>query len=153
MAQPTSPAPTVQVRLGQLLARLRAGGGRVTPQRVAILKVAMGGHRSAEEIFDRVRAEAPGVSRATVYKTLETLKALGEVQELEVGAGRAHYDALRPEPHPHVVCPACGRIEDIEVPGFEALAGHAEAQGHRVESLRLEFFASCADCLSKNDSY
>ena len=130
----------------EILARLRATGGRITSGRVAILRALVAGHHSAEEVLRAV----PGTSRATVYKTLDALKALGEVQELDTGAGAAHYDALRPEPHAHALCPRCGRIEDIELPSFDRLAREAESQGYSVESVRLDVIGPCAACLRRD---
>ncbi|MER3496541.1 MAG: transcriptional repressor, partial [Armatimonadota bacterium] len=73
-------------------------------------------HRSADEIYTEVKREHPSISRGTVYKTLEALRVLGEVRELELGVGRAHFDGMRPEAHPHTICPTCGKIEDVELP-------------------------------------
>ena len=53
------------------------------------------------------------MSRATVYKTLDTLKGAGEVLELEFREGPNRYDANMPSAHPHVVCTGCGRIDDV----------------------------------------
>ena len=52
------------------------------------------------------------MSRATVYKTLDTLKAAGEVLELEFREGPNRYDPNMPSAHPRVVC---GRRLDAEV--------------------------------------
>ncbi len=131
-----------ETRVGEMLVRLRESGGRITSGRVAILRALVGGHRSADEILRAV----PGSARATVYKTLDALKALGEVVEIEGGDGRAHYDALRPEPHPHAVCTRCGRVEDVEIPAFAAIAPHAEGLGLRVQAVRLDVLVLCADC-------
>ena len=55
------------------------------------------------------------MSRATVYKTLDTLNAAGEVLELEFREGTNRYDANMPSAHPHVVCTGCGRIDDVRL--------------------------------------
>ena len=47
---------------------------------------------------------------------------------MEVGDGRRHYDGVRPDFHPHVVCTRCGRIADVEIGG---LSGSASAGGGR----------------------
>src|SRR5580658_7666311 len=92
-------------RVGALRAKLAESGCRITPQRIAILDALVNGasHPTAEEIYGLVLKVSPTTSLATVYKTLDTLKGLGELQELELGSGRNHYDAVDPVAHPHVV--------------------------------------------------
>ena len=58
--------------------------------------------------------ELPGTSTPTVYATLELLVELGLVRKLCFDAGTALYDA-RTEPHQHVVCRHCGRVEDLDI--------------------------------------
>jgi Fe2+ or Zn2+ uptake regulation protein len=60
-----------------------------TPQCYAVVRALVEGgeHRSTEQLFHRVWAAYPMMSRATVYKTLDTLKATGEVLELEFREG------------------------------------------------------------------
>ena len=88
---------------------------RLTPQRYAVVRALVQGgeHPSAEQLFHRVSDAYPMMSRATVYKTLDTLKAAGEVLELEFREGPNRYDANMPSAHPHVVCTGCGRIDDV----------------------------------------
>src|SRR5215212_5164854 len=106
-------------RVAALRERLAEAGHRITPQRLYILEalVSDASHPTAEEIYARVRPSCPTTSLATVYKTLEMLKELGEVLELEFSDGSNHYDGLHPAAHPHVLCQRYGRIEDVEVDG------------------------------------
>ena len=92
-----------QRRAAELLDKLAQGGYRRTPQRFYIVEALVGdeSHPTAEAIFARVRQACPTTSLATVYKTLETLKEMGEVLELEFSEGSNRYDGLRPAAHPH----------------------------------------------------
>jgi Fur family transcriptional regulator, peroxide stress response regulator len=104
-------------------------------------------HPSAEELFARVRESCPTTSRATVYQTLDTLKAIGEVLELEFRDGSNRYDGVRPQAHPHLVCTRCGLIEDVELAGISALAAEvAAATGYEIRSHRVDFYGLCAAC-------
>jgi Fur family transcriptional regulator, peroxide stress response regulator len=104
-------------------------------------------HPSAEELFARVRETCPTTSRATVYKTLETLKELGEVLELEFRDGSNRYDGVRPHSHPHLVCTCCGKIEDLEESALEDLPARvAQVSRYQIRSFRCDFFGLCADC-------
>src|SRR5579859_1332045 len=92
-----------------LVARLRAAGGKITPQRLFLFRALEHAHRhpSAEDLYEEVRAELPMLSLGTVYKTLAELVDLGEVQTVETGDGRARYDP-NTEPHAHLLCRVCG---------------------------------------------
>ena len=104
-------------------------------------------HPSAEDLFARVRETCPTTSLATVYKTLDTLKAIGEVLELEFRDGSNRYDGIRPQSHPHLVCTRCGKIEDVDLDGISALAAEVAAStGYEIRSHRVDFYGICADC-------
>ena|SRR5437870_24951 len=115
----------ISSKLNRLLGLLEAGGRRVTTQRVAVCEalVAHGGHPTAAEVYQRVRATHPAISQATVYNTLSTLEELSLVRLLHiVGDDHAHFD-LGVEPHVNAVCTSCGRITDIHTDTLEALLG------------------------------
>jgi Fe2+ or Zn2+ uptake regulation protein len=78
-----------QSRIVEMRQKLRDSGHRITPQRLCILEalLAANSHPSAEEIYAQVRLISPTTSLATVYKTLDTLRDIGEVMEMEVGDG------------------------------------------------------------------
>ena len=70
--------------------RLGEKGYRLTPQRLMILSAIESSrdHISAEEIYAEVTAKYPHVNISTVYRTLELLKKLGMVYEIDLGEGR-----------------------------------------------------------------
>ena len=141
----------------EVAARLRAAGHKLTPQRLAIIEALAASHThpTAYEIYDQVRQRFPMLGLATVYKTLDVLKGLGEVVETGFGAGGARYE---PNLHPHVnlVCRRCGRVVDVDAalapggePGGSLLAGvqAAAAQaGFTVQGGHIEYFGVCAEC-------
>lgn len=142
-----------QQRITALREKLSQSGHRITPQRLAILEaLARSEHPSAEGIYARVLQCSPTTSLATVYKTLETLRDMGEVLEMEVGDGRRHFDGLRPQPHPHVVCTRCGNIADVEIGDLGGLQDRAaQASGYQLQSQRVEFYGLCASCQQQKD--
>ena len=122
----------------ELRGALRAGGLRVTPQRLAVHAAlrGLGRHATAEEVLARVHGTVPGVSLPTVYAGLELLADLGLASR--VHAGRAvRYDP-RPDPHHHFVCDACGAVADLDAdvdlaPALERLrAGGADPAAAEV---------------------
>ena len=139
-------------RKDELRRRLAAAGHRVTPQRLAILDALLqpGRHPTAEELYADVLRVSPTTSLATIYKTVDTLRALGELRELDFGVGRAHYDAIDPSDHPHVVCLGCGRVDDVRLEGVGGLLDAARrASPFRLDSERVEFFGQCPDCAAR----
>ncbi|MDR1066597.1 MAG: transcriptional repressor [Clostridiales bacterium] len=93
---------------------------KVTPQRLAIYEMLSNTrqHPSAESIYRALCETHPSMSLATVYKTLDTLKNTGLIQEINVGEDSFRYDANR-RPHPHIICVSCHSVHDL--PMFDAL--------------------------------
>ena len=138
-----------KTRIGELRQKLSESGHRITPQRLCILQALIGAnsHPSAEDIYAHVRRVSPTTSLGTVYKTLDTLKEMGELREIPLGDGRNHYDAMLPLIHPHVICSHCGKIEDVVLDGLNQLQTQAGiASGYGIESQRVEFYGLCASC-------
>lgn len=143
--------PALRTRLRQVTARLKATGYRLTPQRLAVLRALIGsdGHPSVEQIYRQVRRDFPTTSLATVYNTLECLKGLGEVLELPLG-GASRYDGRKPEPHPHLVCTTCGRIEDLDIDLGPTAQTVAQEHGYAQVRHQLEFFGVCPVCQERS---
>gem|GEM_PF-125718 len=129
---------------------LRARGGRLTPQRMAIYEAVVGRatHPSVEMVHAAVRAWFPGVSRATVYTTLDLFAALGLVQE--VGGRVRRYDG-RAGRHVNLVCERCGEVTDIADPRLEALERRTALRaGFDVRSARFELHGVCPRCRARS---
>lgn len=128
----------------------REAGLRWTPQRQVIAEILDGceTHPTAEEIFREVRKRFPGMSRATVYNTMEALTAVGQVEEIQKPHGSRRYDP-NPEPHHHLRCRSCGRIVDLPDGSLAALPKLPARllSGFRVSGYRIEFHGSCPSCL------
>lgn len=128
---------------------LEASGQRFTEQRAAVFRflASTDVHPSADEVFVAVRRELPGISLATVYKSLETLVGCGLAVKLTYSDGSARYDG-RTDPHHHARCVVCGRVVDImghlAEGQLESLRDHA--QGFTVTGYRLELSGYCPDC-------
>jgi Fur family transcriptional regulator, peroxide stress response regulator len=136
-------------RVNEILRRLRERGHRLTPQRYAVVRALVEGgeHPSAEQLFQRVSDAYPMMSPATVYKTLDTLKAAGEVLELEFREGPNRYDANIPTAHPHVVCTRCGRINDVMLDQIgPSIENAAKQSNYQISGYRLDFYGLCPNC-------
>jgi len=138
-----------QARFEELTKKLRARQCRMTPQRLALLRLLTSGedHPSAGQLYERLQAQFPTTSLATVYKTLSLLFDMGEVLELGFGDHVARYDANRPDAHPHLICLRCRSIVDSEsslVPS--QVQEVAEGSGFQVTGHRLDLYGLCPDC-------
>jgi Fur family transcriptional regulator, peroxide stress response regulator len=139
-------------RLDQMLAKLKSRNFRVTPQRLAILKILASSenHPSVERIYEQVKKDFATTSLATIYKTVVLLKQLNEVLELGFPDGSNRYDGNKPYPHPHVVCIRCKRILDPDLGSMAQLTAEAaQKTGFRIVDHRLDFFGICPDCQGK----
>lgn len=144
-----------QARLKILAEKLRARGQRVTPQRMAILRVLASNadHPSIDEIHHIVKQDFPMTSLATVYKTIATLKELGEVTELSFGNGANRYDGCNTHLHPHIICVKCNHISDINIAHLDDLSKTvANETGYQIIRQRLDFFGICPECQKKYTS-
>jgi len=136
-------------RAEQLVARLQLSGHRLTPQRLALVDLLTSdrSHPSAEQVYNRLKAQYPTISLATVYNTLEMLVDLGEALPLDLNDGCTRYDVVRPAAHPHVICRRCGAVQDLDLAGLEELLKQARA-AVQFQSLqaRVHFEGICPKC-------
>ena len=139
-------------RLDEILSKLRQRDFRITPQRIAILKVFLQSHDhpSVEQVYEEVRENFPTTSLATVYKTVNLLKEIGEILEIGFAGGGNRYDGNKPYPHPHLICTRCKRIIDPEISLLDQITAEvANATGYRIESHQIELFGVCPTCQNK----
>ena len=129
---------------------LQTGGHRFTEQRAAVYRYLAGTdvHPTADEVHSAVRRDLPGISLATVYKSLETLVGCGLAVKLTYSDASARYDG-RTDPHHHARCIACGSVTDIpgEIPAREIAALHSRCDGFTITAYRLELSGYCSGCL------
>jgi Fur family peroxide stress response transcriptional regulator len=138
-----------QARFEELIAKLREREYRVTPQRMALLRLlaTSEGHPSASQLYDRIKSQFPTTSPATVYKTLNLLKDMDEVLELGFSDDDKRYDGNKPYPHPHLICIRCRKITDPEINLVQNLEQEmAKQSGYQILSHRLDFYGLCPDC-------
>jgi len=125
-----------------------AGYRRTAPRRaLAQLVASQPGHFTADELLSQSRRRRLGVTRATVFRSLDVLSELGVVERLDLPSGDHAFVACEPEHHHHVVCSSCGRSSPVEDAGLEQLAeAVGRSTGYRVETHRLELFGLCPAC-------
>lgn len=119
---------------------------RNTPQRKVILEElsALQTHPTAAELFSIVREKLPRISLGTVYRNLEVLHQEGMVNKLELAGAETRFDAMV-DPHLHIRCSECGRIDDLPQ-SLLPVRQPEDLQGYLVQGCRLEYFGVCPDC-------
>jgi Fur family peroxide stress response transcriptional regulator len=148
-------SPEARLRVEQMLSNLKEHDFRITPQRLAVLRVlaASEGHPTVEMIYERVKADFPTTSLATIYKTVSLLKEMGEVLELGFADGSNRYDGNKPFPHPHVICTKCKKVIDPHLSSLDELTREViEETGFEIIAHRLDFFGICSECRGKGIS-
>jgi Fur family ferric uptake transcriptional regulator len=135
--------------LGELM---RARGLRMTEQRRILAELLDGAteHLDAEAVYQLARKKDPTLHRATVYRTLNLLKKLGLVDELDLMhvASDRHYYEVRPSVfHIHLVCMECGAVQEPGGPFWEDLKQRVQREtGFRPEAVRMEMGGRCVAC-------
>ena len=91
-------------------------GLRWTPQRRAVLAAVAeaDGPFTLGELHDRARQRAPRLGLATVYRTVELLRETESVRPLPT-EGRPTYVRCHPGHHHHLVCRACGSVQETDL--------------------------------------
>ncbi len=130
---------------------LRKQGHRLTPQRLAILEILKedGGHLTPAEIYTRALERMPGMTEATVYRTLDFLAQHELALVAHVGNGHLVYEVAGREHH-HLICRSCGGTVEIKHELLEALYKTFEEQtGFQINCCHVTFFGLCPACITK----
>ena len=107
-------------------------GLRITEQRRVIARVLSEAddHPDVEKVYERASAIDPGISIATVYRTVRLFEEKGILERRDFGGGRARYEPTEYGPHHH---PGDSEHEQL-------LRAIAARLGFELVSHRLELF-------------
>ena len=135
-------------RTEEVVARLRARGLRLTPQRQAIVAEVMRarGHISPAAMARRVQATMPGVNASTVYRTLSMLEEVGVLSHSHLESGPEYHRAGEGA-HIHLTCSRCGAEDDLslaEARSLERLI--ARHHGFTPDLTHFAISGVCASC-------
>ncbi|HLA17213.1 MAG TPA: Fur family transcriptional regulator [Candidatus Limnocylindrales bacterium] len=130
-------------------ARLAAAGYRLTGPRRTLASVVAerDGHFTAAELMADPRVGDHGIGRATVFRSLDALAAVGAVERIDLPSGEHAYIRCDPAHHHHVVCRSCGQAANVDDAGLRAVAAEIERRtGYEIDGHRLELFGLCRTC-------
>ena len=107
-------------------------------------------HPTASWLYDRLKAEFPSLSFGTVYRNLAILIEQGLVRKIDSGSTFDRFEA-KTAPHYHLICNKCGKIIDFEERVFPEINYIiSNSANFDIESHRIDFFGTCADCRKKS---
>jgi Fe2+ or Zn2+ uptake regulation protein len=123
-------------------------GYRITPQRMVILRILREAetHLHPTEVYQRARVILPGMTEATVYRTLAFLTEQGLALAAHIGNGQMVYE-IAGHAHHHLICRACGGTLEIEHELLVELYGLFRVRtGYQIDSMHTTFFGLCPEC-------
>ncbi|WP_298693008.1 Fur family transcriptional regulator [uncultured Sphingomonas sp.] len=118
-------------------------GLRITEQRRVIARVLSEAedHPDVEEVHVRSAAIDPGISIATVYRTVRLFEEAGILERHDFGDGRSRYEAAPDTHHDHLIDVESGRVIEFVDEEVEALQQRiAEKLGFRLVDHRMELY-------------
>lgn len=127
---------------------LRDHGIYVTAQRLAVMRaVADQPHATAESLARAVRDEIGSISRQSVYDALNTLTELGVLRRVQPMGSPARYENRAGDNHHHVICRACGRVEDVDCAvGARPCLTANDDHGFEIDEAEVIYWGTCPDC-------
>ncbi|RYV52536.1 transcriptional repressor [Pengzhenrongella frigida] len=127
---------------------LRDHGLRVTGPRIAVLDaVARLPHSDTLGLIAEVRGSLPSVSVQAVYDVLRTLTDVGLVRRIEPAGHPARYERRVGDNHHHVVCRACGVLEDVDCAlGSAPCLEPSTTNGFTIETAEVTYWGLCPTC-------
>jgi len=122
-------------------------GLRITEQRRVIARVLSDAedHPDVELLHHRAAAIDPGISIATVYRTVRLFEEAGILERHDFGDGRARYEAAPDTHHDHLINVETGEVIEFVDRELEELQRRiAERLGFRLVDHRLELYGVLA---------
>jgi len=119
-------------------------GLKMTEQRRIIARVLSDSadHPDVEQLHRRATSIDPGISIATVYRTVRLFEEADILKRHDFGEGRARYEELSESHHDHLIDVQSGRVVEFQNEEIEALQRKvAEALGYRLVGHKLELYA------------
>lgn len=118
-------------------------GLRITEQRRVIARVLSDSrdHPDVEKLHERAATIDPGISIATVYRTVRLFEEAGILDRHDFGDGRARYEAAPEAHHDHMIDVETGKVIEFVDPELEALQRQiADRLGFRLVDHRMELY-------------
>ncbi|HAY99088.1 MAG TPA: Fur family transcriptional regulator [Mesotoga sp.] len=139
----------------QLRAELKRRNQRMTAQREYVLRFffeAETDHLSADEVYHKIQSKKFGISKATVYRTIELLVEIGLLRKIVFEDGIVRYEPVKrgEHHHHHIICSNCGSVVEFHLDNLEELEELVKSRtGYSIDDHQLKFYGLCPECQSK----
>lgn len=129
---------------------LRKAGLKVTLPRMKILEMLEQNrdrHLSAEDVYRALLESGDDIGLATVYRVLTQFEGAGIVQRHHFEGNQAVFELAEGEHHDHLVCTACGSIEEFYDEVIEQRQEAIAAEhGFEIGDHSLILYGKCRQC-------
>jgi Fur family peroxide stress response transcriptional regulator len=135
-------------RLKELETLCRSKGIALTVQRRIVFQAVLerDDHPTADQILDMVTHRAPGISRTTVYRVLDTLADMGVIRRLHHAGSAARFDG-KIRRHHHLICRVCQNVIDVEDEKLNRIhVSHLISEGFAIEDFSVHLIGTCSAC-------
>jgi Fur family ferric uptake transcriptional regulator len=132
------------------VARVRPAGGKHSSKRDFIVNTFLRqeGHLSADDLVDLIRRQDSGISRATVYRTLQWMTDAGIARKVDFGEGRFRFEhSYRHPRHFHLICKSCNQSFEFLSSDIESLIEEiAAARNFEGKQSVVQIYGTCEEC-------
>ena len=106
-------------------------------------------HPTADTVYMHVKEEFPNISLGTVYRNLNLLVELGEINKISTPDGGDRFDGMI-APHYHLICTECGCVSDLKMDKMDEINKIANTNfDGLIENHNIIFYGKCKDCMEK----
>jgi Fe2+ or Zn2+ uptake regulation protein len=105
-------------------------------------------YMTVEDIYLWVKERYPSVNLTTIYRNLEAVEAIGELDRALFSEQVATYklNCQHSHHHHHMICTVCGKIIAIDFCPVAELRVLAKKHKFTMMDHRMEIFGTCAVC-------
>ena len=124
-------------------ARCESAGLRMTDQRRIIAKTLQNSsdHPDVEQLYSRAVIKDPGISIATVYRTVKLFEEAGILDRVEFNDGRSRYEDAERDHHDHLIDLQTGEILEFFDNEIEKLQEKISKNfGYKLLGHKLELY-------------
>ena len=132
-----------QSKLQSIEARCEAAGLRMTEQRRIIARTLQvsSDHPDVEQLYSRAILQDPGISIATVYRTVKLFEEAGILDRVEFNDGKSRYEDAKRDHHDHLIDLQTGEILEFFDDEIEKLQEKISRKyGYKLLGHKLELY-------------
>lgn len=131
---------------------IQSRGYKITKVRKAIVKIIFDYKKplSVPDIQKLLIKRGSRVNKTTVYREIYFLLKHGLITEINLSSNIKYYESAYLNHHHHLICDACGKVEEINCPEIKKPMEEFEKavlkKGFEINKHSLEFYGNCVRC-------